>query len=385
MKVKIGIVTTFWSKNYGAALQAFALQTFLENNGYEVVFINYQEKRIASKKVGNFAKLMTAIKEQRLLSFVNSVIIRIECGLWNRKYASYIEKRNRKFDDFTKNFLKIGPYCSKMIDIHEYYDDVHCFICGSDQIWNPLVYGYSDYHFLSFVSDKKKIAYAPSIAKNNLTFKECEQIVNKIKRLDYVSVRESISVKELTNYDNSISIREVLDPTFLLTREIWRDQFRSSKTGCKYILVYLLSYNQYDKSVRKCINNIAKEFDLRVIELPFSEKIIGEDKHWEKRFDVSPAEFMELLLGSFLVITNSFHATVLSVINNKEFIVVEGKHKHETQSRIDNILDKFDLGNRYFSKYIEKKESINYEKVNEKLNNMVLLDAEWLLGAIKGE
>jgi len=40
--MKIGIITFHWATNYGAMLQAFALQTYLESKGNEVYIINYK-------------------------------------------------------------------------------------------------------------------------------------------------------------------------------------------------------------------------------------------------------------------------------------------------------------------------------------------------------
>ena len=39
--MKIGIVTWFHHKNYGTILQAYALQKFLKNNGYDCSMVNY--------------------------------------------------------------------------------------------------------------------------------------------------------------------------------------------------------------------------------------------------------------------------------------------------------------------------------------------------------
>lgn len=43
--MKIGILTFHWATNYGAVLQTYALQSFLENEGHEVVVINYKPSK----------------------------------------------------------------------------------------------------------------------------------------------------------------------------------------------------------------------------------------------------------------------------------------------------------------------------------------------------
>lgn len=46
MKRKIGILTTYFASNYGAALQPFALKRTLENLGYDVEMIPYKQEDI---------------------------------------------------------------------------------------------------------------------------------------------------------------------------------------------------------------------------------------------------------------------------------------------------------------------------------------------------
>lgn len=40
--MKIGILTFHYAHNYGAMLQAYALSTWLNNNGYDAVIIDYR-------------------------------------------------------------------------------------------------------------------------------------------------------------------------------------------------------------------------------------------------------------------------------------------------------------------------------------------------------
>ena len=40
--MKIGIMTFHWAVNYGAVLQAYALQTYLRNLGHEAYMIDYK-------------------------------------------------------------------------------------------------------------------------------------------------------------------------------------------------------------------------------------------------------------------------------------------------------------------------------------------------------
>lgn len=48
--MKILTLTTYNVYNYGAALQAYALQTYLQCMGHDAVLINYQPESLVSTK-----------------------------------------------------------------------------------------------------------------------------------------------------------------------------------------------------------------------------------------------------------------------------------------------------------------------------------------------
>lgn len=43
--MKIGILTFHWATNYGAVLQCYALQSYLESMGHDVKVINYKPRQ----------------------------------------------------------------------------------------------------------------------------------------------------------------------------------------------------------------------------------------------------------------------------------------------------------------------------------------------------
>src|SRR5665648_121752 len=95
--VKVGIITYHCAYNYGAILQAYALQTKLKLLGYKTEFINfrpsalvdgYKESSISS---GKRAMIYKMIKRKELLHAQN---------IRKNRYAA--------FDDFTANFLHLS-------------------------------------------------------------------------------------------------------------------------------------------------------------------------------------------------------------------------------------------------------------------------------------
>ena len=54
--MKIGIVTWYKNGNFGGTLQAFALQTVLQRQGYETEFVNYNKANKLTTKIKRILK-----------------------------------------------------------------------------------------------------------------------------------------------------------------------------------------------------------------------------------------------------------------------------------------------------------------------------------------
>ena len=81
--MKIGILTFHWATNYGAVLQCYALQTYLESLGHEVTIINYKPKQYDFSLWRFFRYrqflhpqtfVQTQIKEKPLIPFRNKYL-----------------------------------------------------------------------------------------------------------------------------------------------------------------------------------------------------------------------------------------------------------------------------------------------------------------------
>ena len=112
----------------------------------------------------------------------------------------------------------------------------------------------------------------------------------------------------------------VLDPTLLHKQEYWMEKADDSSLNYKkYIFFYFLDIN--DKKV-KSVNDFAKKNNFEIIAIPYlhnemeeySEKLNGK-----LISEVNPADFLNLIRNAEAVITDSFHATVFSIIFKKDF------------------------------------------------------------------
>jgi len=366
--LKVGILTTFFSKNYGAVLQAYATGKIIEKLGHTSEFINYQ------KTSEEFYVPISTLKEQEKLSLVEKIEQKVRCFFDklnnNQKLAYGSLIRDKEFDVFVKDFLKIGKtsYTSPkdfISDVpHMPYD---VFLCGSDQIWNPIVHNFDDVYYLNFPTTAKKVSYASSVAYNRFSKREIERICSAISSIDSISVREKSTVEWMQPHMEK-RVNHVIDPTFLLNKNEWMTLTSEKHFGGKYILVYLLNYNEQNKNTVNLVSELARKKGCRVICLPYTSIKFPKNIEVEYRYDIAPNDFIQLLNGAECVITNSFHATALSVNLNIPFFVVSSHERNkDLQTRISDLLEEIGLNNRKIYQDTESiclEEGIDYESVN---------------------
>lgn len=372
--VKVGILTTFFSKNYGAVLQAYATEKIVEKLGHNAEFINYQKASVEHYVPSSVLKDQESLPlTKKVNKKAKNLFLKLKRP--DRRLVSGSVIRNTEFDGFVKHGLKLsqGTYTSAedfIAAVPQMPYDV--FLCGSDQIWNPVVHNFDDVYYLNFPTKARKVAYASSVAYNRFTESEILRICGAIQSIDSISVREKSTVEWMQPYMKK-TVNHVIDPTFLLNKEDWLN-LKSEKTfDGKYILVYLLNYNEQNKNTVKLISELAREKGYRVICLPYTSIKFPKDIEVEYRYDIAPNDFIQLLSGAQCVITNSFHATALSVNLNVPFFVVASRERNkDLQTRISDLLEETGLNNRKIypdTKSICLEEGIDYESVNRIICN----------------
>lgn len=358
---KIGIFTFHRAHNYGALLQAYALQKFLKNS-YEVCFIDYY-----NTSVYNNYKVFKPLGRNVFKwpsRFYNNIV--------NYKVNF---KKNQVFNNFIKTNFVLCKNSKKT------YENLNVLITGSDQVWNPHITGGLTDEYTLNVGDSnlKRISYAASVGNINIVKENKNLYLKKIEKIDYISVRELDLKNILSSYIDGKDIANVLDPTFLLTSDEWEKIIGvKEKKQEKYILAYVVKPN--DEYV-KIVNELSKITGLKVIcfDNGTYENVL------ERSYFADPFDFINLIKNAQYVVTTSFHATVFSVIFNKNFWVVPHS---ATGSRVTELLKKLNLSDRVVTdlstfKNKDIKQSINYQNTNSSIDIERKKSQEWLLNAIE--
>lgn len=342
---KIGILTFQDTVNYGAVLQEYALQRFINKEyGNICEVIDYKNSEL--EKVEKPLKLF---KQKSL----KGIIKYITC------HGYQINKWER-FDNFKKNYVNISQedYDKETItNADKKYDK---FIVGSDQVWNTQLTGNDFTYYLDFIKDShKKNSYAASFGYSKLPEEVKEKAIDLLKDFNTLNIREKQGKEIIINEIKNKEVNVVMDPTFLLDKEEWKKFADENEKS--YIVVYMIDFK---KEVFDFIKKIAKEEKCKIIYI--HDAILSQIGMINSR-DASPEQFISLINNAKIVVTGSFHALCLSIILEKDFYYTLNSLNNRN-SRLINLIELTRLENRQvLNGECKTREKIDYSKVNEKL------------------
>lgn len=385
---KIAIVTLYENNyNYGAVLQAFALQKKVEElSGCEAVIIRYKDNR--PRFFLNRTPVIEKLTYRDRMNFSYLKYKFFQKLVMPRKRTTIrknMEERKEAFQTFSKKYMKISRLYTND-DISKTQDEYEIFICGSDQIWKPECT--SDFYFLDFVKNRKrKIAYAPSIGYNSLKIEEKNVYRTFLDSFSKISVREKTGVSILQEITNK-EVFLALDPTLLYSGDEWIKMNQLKEKEEEFFFAYFLGK---DFGSRKIVKRLAKEENFPLYYIPFGACEHANDLYFSKYSKpvCGPGEFLEYILGAQCVFTDSFHGMVFSVLFHKQFIVFsrEGENADSTDGRITSLLHEIGLEERFCnsidSAYLLRQQKIDYEKVDAILRKKRAESLAFLLDAVK--
>ena len=354
---KIGIITFHAADNYGAVLQAYALQTYISTQGHEAEIIDFAPDSVKKANTPLF------VHEK---SFVKKLIKQI---LIIPNYFK-LKKRNRKFNEFRNAWLKRSQHFGSSEEIRNSTHNYDLCITGSDQVFNPLIKN-SDIYYLDFCNGIKKMAYAPSFGIKDFS-NVGDNTKKLIKDFDYLSCREADGAEFLSTVIGE-TVPVVSDPVFLLSPEEW-SKITQKPQKEKYIFVYDLNGGN---SLIEIANKIKAETNLPII-------CVTTKKYANTRYNVDelhcnfgPEEFVSYIQHAEYVVTDSFHGLAFSVLFNRKVVsFIALKH---AASRIQSLLERLGIADRLFynTKDFNFKD-IEFRDYKEKLSALIDTSKQYL-------
>ena len=324
---KVGILSMQRIKNYGSFLQAYALKKIIESLGHEVEFVDYHiEEPIikdGSKDKGKISKGLDALKGDAKL-------------IHKMQYI----KHKKNFN----NYFKILGLTKEP----NYNPKLDTLVIGSDEVFNLIQsnknVGYSLELLGKNNNANKVITYAASFGNTTLEkinkYNKTEEISDLLKKINSISVRDKNSykiIKELTKINPEIN----LDPVLMYDYRN-SDLIPTVDIKEKYMIIYAYN-NRISKEEAKCIKELAKEKNLKVY------SIGGAQPYADKFIDCSPFEVLAYFKNAEYIITDTFHGSIFSIINNKPFVTLVRKSKgnsYGNEEKLTYLLQKLCLEDR---------------------------------------
>ncbi len=316
--IKCGIITMHRPKNFGSALQAFALQTCIERIGGHCEVIDYVYPNTQHQQNSLDSQFKSIIN-----SFIKRLIGRGE-----------FEKSSLAFSDFLNNYLKLSRIFNSSKELRHNPPLYDVYIAGSDQIWRASYIKADDSYFCAFApKDKIVVSYAASFGAIDIPQSSVDWYKTHLKRFKALSVRETEAV-DLVKSLFGLHAEHVLDPTLLLTAEEWKPFMPQIPISEPYVLCYGTVYSK--EYIREFAQFVRKHTGLKVVFLC--------GRPWERYrrnetyiFDAGPLEFLSWIKNADLVLTQSFHGTIFAANFNRPFYSIHNTAKTKNTRQVSML------------------------------------------------
>lgn len=326
--MKIGILTFHNADNYGAVLQAYALQETLKKvyPDSHISIIDYRNTEI-EKSYHPICKQKSFMAN--LLQFI---------------YIPSIIKKHNVFNKFRHDYLNLGCCDFNSYDVIFY---------GSDQIWNVNLMN-NDLVYFGSNFKGTKIAYGVSDGGELILSNTIKLLLVDFKK---IFCRES-SLDEKLNSEKILTNRKsVCDPVFFFSKEKWLE-FAEKPNDSGYVLAYKISDNiDFDSDVVFLGEKLGKKV-IQIVYVKGIKRLFYKKQKFQAA--ISPQQFVGYFANADFILTTSFHGTAFSIIFEKPFYVLSFAKRNE---RILDLLKYFNMETQWIES-VEKEKEISFRKSN---------------------
>lgn len=367
----VAILTQALGYNYGGIIQNYALQKVVRDLGCNVTTIDRSEENPHSEFKIAVSEYKTIFQRHFLKQNKLSVLDRAKVSKNTKKFIEkhiQVSAKIRTSEGLKKHFARSN------------YDFV---IVGSDQVWRPKYSPNIFNFFLDFLSENtkiKKLSYAASFGTEDWEFsaEETEKCESLIQLFDAVSVRENSGVKLCKDFLNRNDALHVLDPTLLLQAEDYSQLIARNKEKIG-LFTYVLDDEQQKTTF---IHSCAKQLGLSIHTNQAKQSMQCLTIENIDDCTLPPLEgWLRGFRDAEFVITDSFHGTVFSIINQKPFFVLVNADRGA--SRFESLLGELGLLDRLIYNtstfdFNQLNAPINYKAVTHKLDSLKMESLQFL-------
>lgn len=351
--MKIALLSFHNAYNFGAALQAYALQNVVEEMGMDCEYINY----VNSSRREEYNMIQQIRREVKKKNYIR--MLKLFAGI------PFMAGRKKNFDRFYNSYLRkttqIYSSSAEAEVLNERYDK---FVVGSDQVWNPENNGSDSAFLLDFVRDSnKRISYSSSFGIQKVPEQLEEVYAKNLNKFYRLSVRESVGVEII----RALCGREahlVLDPVFLPEKKVWEKMANRGKRNNKeYVFFYTNAKEQINEFLATGYSMDKTEYHILSSHVTPRDFLNLQKK---VKFSMSPEQFLAEIKNAKLVVTASFHCLAFAIIFHKPVVAILTGDKGKDE-RVLNLLRICGLEHRILNAEMHSDmidSFINYEDVD---------------------
>ncbi|MGM9846240.1 MAG: polysaccharide pyruvyl transferase family protein [Muribaculaceae bacterium] len=354
--MKIGIITQPLRNNYGGLLQNFALQTALRTMGHTpITFDHFWTPDTLKGRLYYRIKFLTERK-----SGYGTLL-----GIWPA-----IQTFKQRHINFDLDFATESGY-RRLERRHK----IDMLLLGSDQVWRPRYVINMAMDFGAYAS-VPVASYAASLGVDNWEFtpQMTADARRWAQRIKAVSVREASAIPLLREHLGINDITHVLDPTMLLTAAHYRELYPRAHDGAphpKHLFAYILDDSPAADAI---LSDIAAKTGLTTLRSSIVKTSCSSTP------PLSPEQWLQGIDDAAVVVCDSYHGAVFSIIYHRPFWVLPNKKRGNT--RITGLLHMFGLEDRLLTSAQEPAggwlRPIDWAPVNERMRHWRSLSYDYL-------
>lgn len=334
-KPKVGLIT-YCIGNQGSVLQCYATQKYLSKREIDCCLFTRHESGITrilqslEYRVGAYLKLFK-------FPYYKSAYI--ECRQLKNTNAFMTLETVKAIKNFVDEYICTEQRSWKQLKKMAKSEEYMAFFSGSDQIWSGTWFLTNRIWFLRFCPKYKRVAWMPSFGSDSIAEYNRDIYRRYISEYQFLSVREPEGQKiinELTG--NEVPV--LPDPVYLLSADEWRMISSKITFESKYILMFFIS--EPNPCAVVYAQKKATEHHAQIIWLSYNHNLDGIF------VDGGPREFISYIDKAELVLTDSFHASLFSIILSTPFYIYQRMDNNGRKQigRVHNLLEKFHMKNR---------------------------------------
>lgn len=324
---RVGVVTWFATPNYGTTLQAYATVKALELLGLTPALLHRFELPEGFRQVRENLNRLLGIRR-----------------FWKYAPDPWPEK-TRRIKGFCKTELPSVHIVTKG-QLKRLRRHTQLFLAGSDQLWNPLDH-FRPFEFLAFAGAVPRAAFATSLGIDRIPPEFQDRMRSYLEGFGPISLREQSGVDAVSALTGRKDIALSADPVFLMPASHWRKLAApAARQEGPYILCYLLSPQADTEALREALQGTGIQ---TVLAVP-----AGENPHpvlGEVQGKTGIREFLSLVEGASLVVTDSFHGLCMSAILERDMLLLRRFRDGESVSqngRLYHLASQLGLEDRFW-------------------------------------